>query len=137
MIPWSATIVIPTYGRPQSLPGAIESALAQDFPRLEVLVADGASLNETREVVERYLHDPRLRYVRYGNNLGRAASYRHLLENEASGDVVLNLDGNDWLIEPGFISHAMTLYAQYPKLALVFARAHDYSERLQRYVPPR
>jgi len=37
------SIMITTYNRANYLPQAIESALAQDYPNLEVIVSDDAS----------------------------------------------------------------------------------------------
>ena len=55
------TIAIPTYNRAGSyLPVALGSALAQRYPRLEVLVADNASSDETASFV-RGITDERLR----------------------------------------------------------------------------
>src|SRR5690606_6270355 len=97
------TIMIPTYGQAHYLPRAIDSALAQDYPNLEVLVVDDASPDDTASVIEPYLEDPRFRYHRHVENLGRVAAYRDTLEREALGDYVLNLDGDDWLVDPTYL----------------------------------
>lgn len=120
------TIMIPTYGQAHLLPRAIESALAQSYPHLEVVVADDASPDATPDTVARYAHDPRLRYVRRERNLGRTGNYRATLVEEARGDFVLNLDGDDWLRDGSYVADAMALVAQHPDLALVFARSSTY-----------
>lgn len=55
------TIGIPTYNRPDRLPIAIESALAQQQPAI-VLVAD--QTGDAEEVVSQYLNHPCVRYLR-------------------------------------------------------------------------
>lgn len=122
------TIMIPTYGQAHYLPRAIDSALAQDYPNLEILVVDDASPDDTASVIEPYLEDPRFRYHRHDENLGRVATYRDTLEREALGDYVLNLDGDDWLVDPTYLSSAMDLVRRHPEVAMVFARAASFDQ---------
>lgn len=101
------TIMIPTYNQAPLLSAAIESALAQDYPHLEVIVADDASTDETPDVVARFRDDPRLRYVRNTANVGRVANYRQALFEHATGEWALNLDGDDYLIDSCFLREAI------------------------------
>lgn len=101
------TIMIPTYNQAKYVGQAIESALAQDYPNLEVVVGDDCSADETQTVVSRYVSDSRLRYVRHAANLGRTGNYHHLLCHEAQGEWVVNLDGDDYYTDPHFVSAAI------------------------------
>ena len=105
------TILIPTYNHAQRIHQAIESALMQDYPSLEIVICDDASTDKTAVVAKCYLHDPRLKYVRRSLNIGRVANYRDALKMDAHGDWVLVLDGDDHLIDPSFISKAMNILA--------------------------
>lgn len=105
--PVPVTIMIPTYNQAEFVAEAIASALAQTYPALEILVGDDASTDETPEIVARFLHDPRVRYVRQPRNLGRTANYRCLLHEHARGDFVVNLDGDDYYTDPEFITRAV------------------------------
>ena len=100
------TIVIPTYGQADRVAAAIASALAQTHEPLEVLVLDDASPDGTAAVVERFRGAPRLRAVRNPANLGRVANYRLGL-GLARGAWVLMLDGDDVLLDPGFVAAAV------------------------------
>ncbi len=101
------TIMIPTYNQANVLGMAIETALAQDYPHLEVVVADDASTDDTPALVAAYLRDPRLKYRRNERNLGRVGNYRKTLYDDATGDWALNLDGDDYLSDSTFISRAV------------------------------
>ncbi len=117
----SVTIMIPTYGQESMVMQAIDSALMQDYPNLEVLVIDDCSPDATaRRVAQR--HDPRLRYHRNAHNLGRVANYRHALYDLASGDWVVNLDGDDYYTDAQFIRGAMSVARQHPDVVMVTAR---------------
>lgn len=54
--------VVPSFNQGRYLRETLESALRQDHPALEVVVLDGASTDETLDVL-RSIHDPRLRWV--------------------------------------------------------------------------
>lgn len=122
------TIIIPTYGQEHTILQALDSALAQDYPSLEVLVADDASPDLTQEIVATR-QDPRLRYHRNDINLGRVANYRHALYSLATGDWVVNLDGDDFFTDPGFIESAIELTLSDTEILMVSARCRvDSSE---------
>lgn len=97
------SITIPTYNQAQYIKQAIDSALKQDYSNLEVIVSDDASLDETRQIVKQY-QDKRLRYYKNEKNIGRVANHRKLLYEYATGDYVLNLDSDDYLLSSDAIS---------------------------------
>lgn len=113
--------MIPTYCQEDVIGQAIDSALAQDYPNLEIVISDDASPDNTQAVATAR-PDPRLRYNRNSINLGRVANYRHTLYHLATGDWVVNLDGDDYFTDPGFISAAMSLALTDTSIVIVSAR---------------
>ena len=63
------SVVIPTYNRRDKLPACIASVLAQTYRNIEVIVVDDASTDGTERLFDRDT-DPRVHYVRYGDNRG-------------------------------------------------------------------
>ena len=86
------TIGIPTYNRPESLRRAIEAALDQTWPDVEVLVADDASTDGTAEVVRSF--GDRVRHHRNPQNIGNWPNFAKLTEL-ASGDFFSWLQDDD------------------------------------------
>ena len=63
-IPGLVSIMIPTYERPRMFEEALKSALAQTYPHVEIIVCDNSRDERTAELMEKYLTDPRVKYVR-------------------------------------------------------------------------
>lgn len=75
------SICVPTYNGEEFLREALESASAQSFPDLEILVVDDGSTDRTVEIVERHGgRDPRLRLVRNERNLGLVGNWNRAWE---------------------------------------------------------
>ena len=120
------TVGISTYNRVgQTFPAALRSALAQDYPGLDVVVCDNASDDQTQA----FMHDqrdPRLRYVRHPTNIGADANFNACLDH-ARGEYFLLLHDDD-LLEPGFAERAAeTIAGSRPGVALGGTRLIDHA----------
>jgi glycosyltransferase involved in cell wall biosynthesis len=100
--------MIPTYNQEDKIERAIQSAIAQDYENLEIIIADDCSTDNTEHRVKKYLVDERIKYYKHKTNVGRVANYRYTLESLASGEWVVNLDGDDFYIDNSFISYAVS-----------------------------
>ena len=87
------SVVIPTYNRKDKLPACIASVLAQTYPNLEVIVVDDASTDGTELLFDCNI-DPRVHYVRYGDNRG-ACYARNLGAQRAHGSILAFQDSDD------------------------------------------
>jgi glycosyltransferase involved in cell wall biosynthesis len=130
------TIMIPAFCQADTIGEAIASALAQDYPSLEVLVHDNASPDDTYRAIERAAQNSRARVRRNPTNLGRVGNYRSLLD-AARGEWVLNLDGDDVLIDPGFVSAAMREVRPATVLVIGGQRSLEADGRYRERVPTR
>lgn len=119
MLP-KVTIMIPTFNQASFIHRAIESCLNQTYDNLEIIVSDDCSTDNTLEVINRYIDDKRIRYIRNSQNIGRVANYKNTLENYATGDWVVNLDGDDFFIDNSFIAIAIELIIQNDTSKVVF-----------------
>lgn len=119
------TIMIPTYGQESFIERAVQSALAQDYENLEIIVSDDCSPDNTEGVIEPLLSSKKLKYIKRQKNLGRVGNYRKTLYEDASGEWVINLDGDDFFKDSSFISKAIKLVKDHPELELVFANRSE------------
>jgi len=127
------TIMIPTYNQESFIKETIDSALAQDYHNLEVIVSDDCSTDNTSQIMKQYIADSRFKYVKNEKNLGRVENYRNTLYEHATGKYVLNLDGDDWLTEATFISQAVRFLEADKDIMCVMARVKIYQQENNNY----
>ena len=113
------TIVIPTLNRDYCIGRAIDSALAQTSPHVEIIVSNNGSTDKTREIIDRYA-DPRLRVFHHTATMS-IAEHSNLLINEAHGELIVALSDDDWL-EPTFADRMLNLFARHPEMSFGYAR---------------
>jgi glycosyltransferase involved in cell wall biosynthesis len=87
------SIVIPCFRQARFLGAAVESALGQSYPAVEVIVVDDGSDDDTPQVAESF--GPRIRHLRRPN--GGPAAARNSGIAVASGQYLLFLDADDIL----------------------------------------
>lgn len=99
------SIGLPVYNGERYLADALESALAQEYPNLEVLISDNASTDSTPDICRRFEADSRVRYNRSPETTDPKANFRRVL-GMARGEYFTWLAHDDVLTSP---SYAATL----------------------------
>jgi glycosyltransferase involved in cell wall biosynthesis len=79
------SIGVPVYNGERYLAEALESALAQDHPNLEVLISDNASTDSTAEICRRFSGDERVRYSRSPETIEPVANFARVLAMASGG----------------------------------------------------
>jgi glycosyltransferase involved in cell wall biosynthesis len=90
------SVIIPSYNCAKYLPESIESVLGQSFGDFEIILVDDGSTDDTKEVVNRYLGDRRLRYV-FQENRGVPSIAKNRGVAIARGEFIATLDADDIL----------------------------------------
>lgn len=88
------TIGIPCFNYAHYLPQALDSALAQTYPNVEVIVIDDCSTDNTEELMRTKY--PHVKYIKHSFNKGLSASRNTGLQN-GTGDYFMFLDADDWI----------------------------------------
>lgn len=89
------SILTPAYQQAGYIGRCVESALAQTYPRWELVVVDDGSTDGTAEAAEAY-RDPRVRVLRLPHRgLGALAATYNAALAETSGPLVAILEGDD------------------------------------------
>jgi hypothetical protein len=106
------SVVVNNYNYGRYLGAAIESALAQTWPALEVIVVDDGSTDDSRDVIREF--GDRIRPVLKAN--GGQGSAMNAGVAESTGDIVVHLDSDDRL-HPGFATTAVEVLEKHPEAA--------------------
>jgi GT2 family glycosyltransferase len=114
----SVDIIIPCYNMSRYLPQAIESALAQSYRPLRVLVVDDGSTEDIRTLVQSY--GERVQYLRQENQ-GQAAA-RNTGISHTRGDYLCFLDADDILL-PTKTASQVDYLDRHPEVDLVYGRS--------------
>ena len=93
------SVCIPTYNRSAYIADCVKSVLDQADGRLEVLVIDDGSTDDTEAIV-RGLGRPEIRYIRKPHTNG--SDTRNVAVAEAAGEFILWVDSDD-LLMPGAV----------------------------------
>ena len=113
------SVVIPCWNQAHYLGEAIESVLAQSHPRLELVVVDDGSEDNSHEVAARY---PGVRCLRQPNRGVAAARNRGFAET--TGEHVVFLDADDRLL-PGALEVGVRELAEQPQAAFAAGMPRD------------
>lgn len=109
------SVVIPVYNGERFLADAIESALAQDYPRIETVVVDDGSSDRSAEIAASYP----VRLLRLPN--GGMAHARNAGVAASNGALLAFLDADDVWLEHKVSRQAAALSAR-PGIGFVLAR---------------
>jgi glycosyltransferase involved in cell wall biosynthesis len=118
----TVSVIIPCYNYGRYLRQCVDSVLSQAGVKVEVLVIDDASADETWLCAgDCSRRDERVQVRRHERNIGHIATYNEGLE-WAEGDYLLLLSADDYLT-PGSLARATALMDTHPNVGLVYGRA--------------
>lgn len=112
------TIAIPTFNRHCYLKELLDSIVPQINDRVEVLIKDNASTDDTQNIAMEYLLKyPFIRYSRNSENIGPDANFLKCFK-ESSGKFVHLLSDDDILL-PGAVSNIIRLIDSNDDIAII------------------
>lgn len=118
------SVITPSYNQGRFIRATIESVLSQDYPRIEYIVMDGGSRDETVAVLKEYGN--RLRWVSEPDGGQTNAINKGL--GMATGEIVAYLNSDD-LYLPGTVSRVVEAFARNPPVDIVYGDFHAIDER--------
>lgn len=89
------SIVISNFNYDRYVGKAIEAALQQTYPRIEIVVVDDGSTDQSPTIIKSFESDSRLK-IDFQENAGQAAAINRGFEL-SSGDIVIFVDSDDFL----------------------------------------
>lgn len=118
------SIIIPTYNYGRYLADAIESALQQTYPNIEIIVVDDGSTDMTRDIAGRYP----VHYI-YQKNQGPATAMNNGI-SLSHGEFFVCLGADDKLM-PEFIRKTLEKATENPNVGFVVTGSKTWIEELK------
>lgn len=109
------SIIMPTYNREKYLPFAIDSVITQTFNNFEMIIVDDGSSDNTKQLIEQYKNDKRIRYF-YQENQGQSVA-RNVGLKQANGKYICFLDSDD-LFMPEKLAKQVAFLENNPEIAI-------------------
>lgn len=117
------SIVIPTFNRAHLISRTIESILAQTYKNYEVIIVDDGSVDNTEEVVQKFLSD-KVHYYKKSN--AERAAARNFGTQLAKGDYINWFDSDD-IMFAAHLHEAASAIMKHNKPE-VLAQGHEYQD---------
>lgn len=92
------TVVITSYNLENYIERAIESVLSQEFKNYEIIVVDDCSTDNTIDKIKKYENN-NLRLYKTKKNSGRVGATKNIAIENAKGEFIVFLDGDDTLYD--------------------------------------
>ncbi|WP_242087537.1 glycosyltransferase family 2 protein [Aestuariivivens sediminis] len=115
------SICIPTYNGEAYLNEALNSAIAQTYTNLEIVISDDGSHDGTLKIVESYKQKTNIPIRVYNHrSQGIGANWNNCVK-QAKGDFIKFLFQDD-VLHPECVFRMVDMAQQYPKVSMVYCR---------------
>lgn len=114
------SVIIPSYNHASFIRAAVDSALAQTYKNVEIVITDDGSIDDTRLLLGN-MKAPQMRCFFFDKNRGAAAAMNNCVR-QAKGEFLAVLNSDDiWL--PNKLERQMAEFGAAPEAGAVFSAA--------------
>lgn len=129
------SIIIPCYNMGKYIMDAVDSAVAQTYPNIEIIIVDDASTDKkTVSVLQKIKNDNvKIFYLKKNKGLPGARNYAI---QKGTGKYILPLDADD-KIHPEYITKAIRILEKNKEIGIVYSKAELFGNAKGAFVLPR
>jgi glycosyltransferase involved in cell wall biosynthesis len=117
------SVIVPNYNHASYLRQRLDSITNQTFRDFEVIVLDDASTDNSREIIQTYAHDPRVRFLFNGTRNGSAFKQWQKGLESARGEYIWFAESDD-CASPHFLSKLLPILENDRSLGLVYCQSY-------------
>lgn len=123
------SIVTPAFNSGQYLEECIKSILSQDYPKVEHIIQDGKSTDNTKKILDRYRAPKYKHRIRIYSepDKGQSDGLNKAIQ-KAKGDILLVLNADDCLL-PNAASWAVENFKKNPDVAVIYGDVYIINEK--------
>jgi hypothetical protein len=119
------SIIIPCYNDSDFIEKAVQSALNQTYPNIEIIVVDDGSDAKTKAVLKAI--EPSITKLITQDNQGQSVARNNGIK-QAKGEFILNLDSDDFF-EPSFCEKAVQKFQEDSAIKIVTCLANRFNTK--------
>ncbi len=121
------TVIIPNYNHAKYLEERIDSVLAQTFQDFELVILDDASTDNSREIIERYSTNPKVRLIFNEQNSGSTFKQWNFGLSQAKGEYVWFAESDD-CAAPALLETLVDRLDRHPSVGLAVCQSWTIDE---------
>jgi glycosyltransferase involved in cell wall biosynthesis len=123
------SILITCFNKEPYIQETIDSALAQTYENIEIIIVNDGSTDNSARVIDQNT-DPRIKKIHSGNQ--GVARARNTAASLSGGEIILPLDGDDILM-PEYTAKAVEIMEQNPLAGIVYCQAEKFGNEMGRW----
>jgi len=125
------SVMVATYNQAEFIEKTLDSIINQTYNYVEIIVSDDSPNTLTEEIIRsKYLNrDFNGKIIKYVHNYpskGEYGNYRYMLYELASGDWIINIDGDDFLYDKNFFKKAIDFIDKNNNIVLITSKKLKY-----------
>ncbi len=116
------SIVCPVNNQEKYIEQMVLSVLGQSYKNFEFIILDDGSTDSTANIIKKYCHDRRIRYIyqeNIGKNLDAFDQLIQILQHESNSTYIARMDGDD-IMYPDRIQKQIELFEQNSNTDIVY-----------------
>lgn len=122
------SVIIPTHSGSRVITRAVDSALKQTYPNIEVIVVDDNGRGTVEQVateieMQKYVTDNRVKYISHEYSLHGSAA-RNTGERYSKGEYIALLDDDDYFLPNNLLEHYDTFLAHNDSYGVTYCGMH-------------
>lgn len=129
------SVIIPCYNQSVYVGDAIESALGQTYPNVEIICIDDCSTDNSSNIIRSYAEKYKnISFIQLDKNKGVCLA-RNTAINSCNGEYILPLDADD-IIDKTYVEKAVEIMEENPEVGIVYCDARIFGVKNKKWKLP-